>query len=98
MARPYVSNNVYCLRPLYLCSVAAAEVQPVVVSAESLFLAPGRGSRPRRIAIIMRGLPGSGKSAAARKLREVELAHGGEPPRVHSIDDYFLMVHLQSKP
>jgi YLP motif-containing protein 1 len=64
----------------------------VVVSAESLFLLPARESRPKRIAIILRGLPGSGKSAAARKLRELELAHGGEAPRVLSLDDYFVTV------
>jgi hypothetical protein len=83
---------------LFLCSVTAAELQPVVVSAESLFLPPGRADRPKRVAIILRGIPGSGKSAAARKLREVELAHGGEAPRVHSIDDYFVTVRLQLKP
>ena len=69
----------------------------MVVSAESLFLRPGRASRPKRVTIILRGLPGSGKSAAARKLREVELAHGGEAPRVHSIDDYFVTVRLPLK-
>ena len=62
------------------------------MSAESLFLPPGRLSRPKRIAIVLRGLPGSGKSAAARKLRELELAHGGEAPRVLSLDDYFVTV------
>ncbi len=73
--------------------VASAAAPPeVVVSAESLFLPPGRLSRPKRIAIVLRGLPGSGKSAAARKLRELELAHGGEAPRVLSLDDYFVTV------
>ena len=67
----------------------------MVVPAEALFRPPGRAQRPKRIAIILRGLPGSGKSAAARKLREVELAHGGEAPRVLSIDDYFMTVRRQ---
>ena len=62
------------------------------MAAESLFLPPARDSRPKRIAIILRGLPGSGKSAAARKLRELELASGGEAPRVLSLDDYFITV------
>jgi len=41
---------------------AAATAAPleVVVAAESLFLPPGRQSRPKRIAIVLRGLPGSG--------------------------------------
>ena len=146
-------------------SDAAAAPLEVVVSAESLFLPPGRLSRPKHIAIVLRGLPGSGristcyspvccsylcckqrstcmyyayasiqpepgcsvlihkaaggqgavdafvvhhntsnalcypnlcslvgKSAAARKLRELELAHGGEAPRVLSLDDYFVTV------
>ena len=57
-----------------------------------LIHAPGRAKRPKRIAIIMRGIPGSGKSFIARKLRDAEMAAGGEAPRVHSIDDYFITV------
>ena len=79
-------------------SVPPAKAELPVVQAESLFLPPGRQSRPKRLAIILRGLPGSGKSAAARKLREVEVAHGGEPPRVHSIDDYFITVSGRLSP
>ena len=87
--------------PCILCSLCRAppgELLPVVVPAESLFLAPGRGSRPARVVIILRGLSGSGKSAAARKLRELELMAGGDAPRVHSIDDYFVTVRLQPRP
>ena len=73
-------------------AATAAPLLEVVVPAESLFLPPGRQSRPKRVAIVLRGLPGSGKSAAARKLRELELAHGGEAPRVLSLDDYFVTV------
>lgn len=39
--------------------------------------------------MLLRGPPGSGKSTAARKIREAELAAGGEAPRTHTIDDYF---------
>ena len=74
------------------CSAPASEQPPAAIPAESLFRAPGRASRPKRMAIILRGLPGSGKSAVARKLRELEVGAGGEPPRVHSIDDYFVTV------
>ncbi|KAK9817310.1 hypothetical protein WJX72_012496 [[Myrmecia] bisecta] len=38
----------------------------------------------------MRGLPGSGKTHIAKKLRTVEVEHGGEAPRIHAIDDYFV--------
>ena len=57
-----------------------------------LVKAPGRAKRPKRIAIIIRGAPGSGKSYLARKLRDAEVAAGGEAPRIHSIDDYFITV------
>lgn len=57
-----------------------------------LIQAPGRAKRPKRIAIIIRGVPGSGKSYLARKLRDAELAAGREAPRIHSIDDYFVTV------
>jgi len=42
--------------------------------------------------VILRGLPGSGKSYLAKKLRDTEVEEGGEPPRVHAIDDYFVAV------
>ena len=57
-----------------------------------LVKSPGRLKRPKRIAIIIRGAPGSGKSHLARKLRDAEVAAGGEAPRIHSIDDYFITV------
>ncbi|CAK0770761.1 hypothetical protein CVIRNUC_003799 [Coccomyxa viridis] len=52
--------------------------------------APGRAKRPKRVAVVLRGLPGSGKSHLARLLRDAEVAAGGEAPRIHSIDDYFI--------
>jgi YLP motif-containing protein 1 len=51
---------------------------------------PGRLKRPERICIVLRGLPGAGKSRVARTLRDIEVANGGEAPRVLSIDDYFM--------
>jgi len=40
--------------------------------------------------IILRGLPGSGKTWAARLIKDVEVQNGGVPPRTLSLDDYFL--------
>jgi len=51
-----------------------------------------RDHRPAKIAIILRGIPGSGKTHIAKKLREVELENGGEAPRIHALDDYFVTV------
>lgn len=63
-----------------------------------LLQVPGRAKRPKRIAVILRGPPGSGKSHLARKLRDAEVAAGGEAPRIHSIDDYFITVSWHSVP
>jgi len=63
---------------------------PAPVDARQLILPPGRSSRPARLAIVLRGAPGSGKSWAAKRLRDLEVQHGGAAPRIHSIDDYFM--------
>ena len=63
-------------------------------SGAALFLPPGRHSRPRKLAIILRGLPGSGKSHAARLIKDLETQHGPGAPRIHSLDDYFVTVSL----
>lgn len=42
------------------------------VDAENVFKEPGRRYRPDKICIILRGLPGSGKSHVARLLRDLE--------------------------
>ncbi|KAK0149262.1 YLP motif-containing protein 1 [Merluccius polli] len=42
------------------------------------------------IVIIMRGLPGSGKSHVAKLIRDKEVECGGAPPRVLVLDDYFM--------
>ena len=81
------------------CRAAGGEqavTPPPVVSAEDLFFHPGRSRRPLRLVVVLRGPPGCGKSAAARKLREAELAAGAEAPRTHSIDEYFLTVPLRA--
>jgi pantothenate kinase-related protein Tda10 len=45
---------------------------------------------------------GSGKSYLAKGLRDVEVINGGNAPRIHSIDDYFMTevekVRLQFVP
>ena len=51
-----------------------------------------RLKRPKKIALVLRGLPGSGKSYAASRMREIEVEEGGSAPRIHSIDDYFVTV------
>ncbi|EIE20725.1 hypothetical protein COCSUDRAFT_57289 [Coccomyxa subellipsoidea C-169] len=61
-----------------------------VTVVDDLLTGPGRAKRPKLIAVVIRGLPGSGKSLIARRLRDAEVAAGGSAPRIHCIDDYFV--------
>ncbi|XP_013172902.1 PREDICTED: uncharacterized protein LOC106121689 isoform X1 [Papilio xuthus] len=60
-----------------------------VVMIDDILEPPGREMRPKKIAIILRGLPGSGKSYLAKLIRDKEAEHGGTA-RIMSIDDYFM--------
>ncbi|XP_057417418.1 uncharacterized protein LOC130711716 isoform X2 [Lotus japonicus] len=64
--------------------------KPKFVDASHLFRHPHRASRPDHFVIILRGLPGSGKSYLAKMLRDLEIENGGDAPRIHSMDDYFM--------
>ncbi|XP_077240463.1 uncharacterized protein LOC143881327 isoform X2 [Tasmannia lanceolata] len=64
--------------------------KPKVIDAVDLFRQPHRATRPDHIVIILRGLPGSGKSYLAKTLRDLEVENGGSAPRIHSMDDYFM--------
>ncbi|URE19177.1 nuclear protein [Musa troglodytarum] len=57
---------------------------------------PHRASRPDHIVVILRGLPGSGKSYLAKMLRDLEIENGGNAPRIHAMDDYF-MIEVEKK-
>ncbi|XP_026809226.1 uncharacterized protein LOC113551273 isoform X2 [Rhopalosiphum maidis] len=61
-----------------------------LLTIETLLCPPGRFNRPSKIVIILRGLPGSGKSHVAKLIKEKELAMGGQAPRILSLDDYFM--------
>lgn len=61
------------------------------VNIKQLLVPPGRNQRPRRLLLLLRGLPGSGKSYIAKTIRQLELTHGGVAPRIHSLDDYFMV-------
>lgn len=67
-----------------------AEKKPDSKNVDDILKLPGRASRPDRIVIIMRGLSGSGKSHVAKLIRDKEVDCGGAPPRVLSLDDYFM--------
>ena len=61
---------------------AAVAPPPMVADAADLFLEPGRRSRPTYICVVLRGLPGSGKSRFAKLVRDMEKEAGGSPPRI----------------
>ncbi|XP_023739277.1 uncharacterized protein LOC111887344 isoform X1 [Lactuca sativa] len=64
--------------------------KPNIIDASRIFKQPHRVSRPDHLVIILRGLPGSGKSYLAKVLRDIEVENGGEAPRIHSMDEYFM--------
>ncbi|KAF3334830.1 YLP motif-containing protein 1 [Carex littledalei] len=68
-----------------------AGAPPTTIDASDLFKNPQRASRPDRFVVILRGLPGSGKSYLAKTLRDIEVMNGGSAPRIHSMDDYFMI-------
>lgn len=61
-----------------------------VIDASHILKHPYRATRPDHLVIILRGLPGSGKSYLAKMLRDLEVENGGTAPRIHSMDDYFM--------
>ncbi|XP_075705313.1 YLP motif-containing protein 1 isoform X2 [Rhinoderma darwinii] len=79
-------------RPVIPPPVAAPppEKKPETKNVDDLLKKPGRGNRPDRIVVIMRGLPGSGKTHVAKLIRDKEVECGGSAPRVLSLDDYFM--------
>ncbi|CAL1278340.1 unnamed protein product [Larinioides sclopetarius] len=58
---------------------------------EDLLLAPKRLTRPKQLVIILRGLPGSGKTYVAKLIKDKEIENGGSAPRILSLDDYFMV-------
>jgi hypothetical protein len=70
---------------------AAPVPVPAVVDVSTLLFQPHRASRPHSIVVLVRGIPGSGKSWLAQRLRALEIENGGKPPRILSIDPYFMV-------
>lgn len=85
---------------------SALQFERIKADAKSIFTKPGRLSRPEKIVVILRGLPGtflcasiicnlllgSGKTYYAKILKDLEEKHGGTAPRIFCVDDYFMAV------
>ncbi|XP_013386557.1 YLP motif-containing protein 1 isoform X2 [Lingula anatina] len=67
------------------------EPKPETVNIIDILYNPGRKTRPANIVIILRGLPGSGKTYISKLIRDKETAHGGHAPRLLNLDDYFMV-------
>ncbi|KAJ0231343.1 Uncharacterized protein HA466_0300050 [Hirschfeldia incana] len=73
-----------------IASTSLAPTRCKVIDVSHLLKPPHRSTRPDHFVIILRGLPGSGKSYLAKLLRDIEVENGGSAPRIHSMDDYFM--------
>ncbi len=49
--------------------IESAPIEMETVMVEDLLLPPGRYGRPAKLVVILRGLPGSGKSHIARLIK-----------------------------
>ena len=65
------------------------EPQGEKLTIDDLIKPPGRNSRPPKLVIILRGLPGAGKTFIVKHIKSQESEMGGEAPRILSLDDYF---------
>ena len=69
--------------------VKPPEPQGEKITIDDLIKPPGRNSRPPKLVIILRGLPGAGKTFIVKHIKSQESEMGGEAPRILSLDDYF---------
>ena len=97
-----VSTNSYLPMPSVPSPMTYAprRMPPGYTDPRSLFCFPGRGVRPQRIVLFLRGLPGAGKSRLASMLHAHEdrceemIASGEAGPRrtrVIALDDFFMV-------
>eukprot|EP00201_Polytomella_parva_P002488 CAMPEP_0175087882 /NCGR_PEP_ID=MMETSP0052_2-20121109/30080_1 /TAXON_ID=51329 ORGANISM="Polytomella parva, Strain SAG 63-3" /NCGR_SAMPLE_ID=MMETSP0052_2 /ASSEMBLY_ACC=CAM_ASM_000194 /LENGTH=510 /DNA_ID=CAMNT_0016360283 /DNA_START=253 /DNA_END=1783 /DNA_ORIENTATION=+ len=91
---PHIAPSSLSPSPL-VSNAAAAAAASAEKDVMALLVPPTRLTRPKRIMIILRGLPGCGKSYIAKLVREREMQEappGALGPRIHSIDDYYALA------
>lgn len=62
------------------------EPKPETVLIEDLLKNPGRKSRPKKVVIILRGPPGSGKSYVAKLIKVIIAVHFPEYPMRNGLE------------
>jgi len=67
------------------------------VTIDDLVAVPGRFLRPPKLTIVLRGLPGAGKSTVAKMIKDKEVENGGGAPRILCLDDYFMVEGGEGK-
>ena len=74
-----------------VCTTEAEKVdaEGTITNIGDLLEPPGRYIRPPKIVIILRGLPGSGKTHFAKDIRTKESDLGSDAPRILDLDAYF---------
>ena len=75
--------------PAPVASASPAKPSGTCVMIDSILTGEGRRSRPPKMVIILRGLPGAGKSHLAKLIKDREMEAGGEKMRTMCLDDYF---------
>lgn len=65
------------------------EARGEIVQMSDLLDPPGRYVRHPKLVVIMRGLPGSGKSHVVKSIKAKETELGSDAPRILCLDDYF---------
>ena len=63
-----------------------------IVYIDDLLSFPGRLSRPSKICIIMRGIPGSGKTHLAKLIKDKEVEMGGSAPGILNINGMIIII------
>ena len=88
---PYTLNDHFHLEPSPKAEIVVAPPEPQgeKITIDDLIKPPGRNSRPKKMVIIFRGLPGAGKTFIVKHIKTQESEMGGEAPRILSLDDYF---------
>ncbi|XP_077862500.1 YLP motif-containing protein 1-like [Saccoglossus kowalevskii] len=92
---PLVFDHGHMSGTSYAESPPSVKQEESIVTGESVLIEnilnePGRNHRPKQIVIILRGLPGSGKTYVSKLIKVREAKMSSSNPRMLCLDDYFM--------